>query len=98
VYSEMVLGAPPFQGESTDEIFDNINNYRRILPSTLEQYREHISPEFFSLISGFLCEPNKRLGKNLPEMQNHPFFKKANIDWNNLENMEPPFVPNPPQI
>jgi len=98
VFFEMVLGAPPFQGESTDEIFDNINNYKRILPGTLEQYREHISTEFFSLISGFLCEPSKRLGKNLEEIQNHPFFKKANLDWSHLEKMEPPFVPNPPQI
>jgi len=98
VFFEMVLGAPPFQGESTDEIFDKIINYKRILPGTLEQYREHMSPEFFSLISGFLCEPSKRLGRDIEQIKNHPFFTRAKIDWNNLVNMEPPFVPTNPSV
>lgn len=96
VFFEMILGAPPFQGDSPDEIFENIDNWRQIIPDTLEQYKEHMSPEFFSLIKGFLCEANDRLGRDLSKIQNHAFFTKVKLDWHNLDKIEPPFVPNNP--
>ena len=53
-----------------------------------------ISDCAFDLISK-LCETdvNKRLGKNVDDIKNHPFFK--DIDWKMLEQkkLQPPFVP-----
>ena len=36
---------------------------------------------------------DNRLGyKGAEDIKSHPFFKK--IDWNNIKNMKPPFIPD----
>eukprot|EP01125_Pyxidicula_operculata_P003243 TRINITY_DN1374_c0_g1_i1.p1 TRINITY_DN1374_c0_g1~~TRINITY_DN1374_c0_g1_i1.p1 ORF type:complete len:439 (+),score=99.47 TRINITY_DN1374_c0_g1_i1:75-1391(+) len=90
-FFEMVLGTPPFQGDSPEEIFEILKDYKKVIPTMFEQYREYLSPECYSLLKGFLCDPEERLGKDLKKLQSHPFF--AGIDWNNLINLTPPFVP-----
>lgn len=38
-------------------------------------------------------DPKKRLGsKGIQEIKDHPFFK--GLDWENIKNMNPPFVPH----
>lgn len=91
-FFEMIMGTPPFAGETPQEVFENIQNWRTVLPALLESYKEYMSPPCWSLVAGMLAEPGQRLGaKGLAEFQAHPFF--AGLDWNNLHSEEPPFIP-----
>jgi serine/threonine protein kinase len=91
-FFEMIMGTPPFAGDSPQEVFENIQNWRTVLPALLQSYSEYMSPECFSLITGMLAEPGQRLGsKGIEEFKQHPFF--AGLDWNNLHAEEPPFIP-----
>lgn len=92
LFFELVLGIPPFTGQSIQEVFDNIANWETRLPQILEQYKSYLSPPCYDLLCGLLCDSSKRLGKNgISELQNHPFFE--GLDWTRLEEEEPPFVP-----
>jgi len=88
---EMVTGNPPFEGTTPQEVFDNITSWQIKLPKILSDFRQHLSEEFILLISGFLCEPEKRFGNDLNTLKKHAFFKT--VDWDNLRNMRPLFVP-----
>jgi len=90
-FFECILGVPPFQADTAEEIFENITNWKKVLAPLWQQYGSMISPECFSLLNSLLCEKEKRLGKDLREIQTHPFFK--NLDWANLDKVTPPFVP-----
>jgi serine/threonine protein kinase len=90
VFFEMVLGAPPFEGDTPHEIFSNINQWRNIIPDLLQRYSDQMSPGLNSLIAGMLCEKEKRLGRDVDDFRKHEFF--AGLDWDNLQRMEPPFV------
>jgi len=91
VFFEMIFGCPPFQGDSVDELFAEIDLWREKLPKLFEQNKDHLSPTCYSLLTGFLCDPEHRLGRDLDQMKAHPFFKA--VDWDNLMSMTPPFVP-----
>jgi len=93
VFFEMIFGCPPFQGDSVDELFAEIDLWREKLPKLFEQNKDFLSPSCYSLLTGFLCDPEHRLGRDLEEMKAHPFFKDAKVDWDNLMSMTPPFVP-----
>lgn len=89
---ELVLGIPPFTGQSIQEVFDNIANWETRLPQILAQYSSYLSPICFDLLSQLLCDPSKRLGKNgISEIKKHPFF--SGLNWDLLFHEEPPFVP-----
>lgn len=87
---EFMTGFLPFNDTSPEKIFDNIKNKRMKWPPILE---ETLSESARKLLKDFLnYDPEKRLGsKGVEEIKNHDFFKP--IDWDNLRNMEPPFVP-----
>ena len=92
LFFELVLGIPPFTGQSIQEVFDNIANWETRLPQILEQYSSYLSPPCYDLLCGLLCDSSKRLGKNgIADLQKHPFFE--GLDWTKLEEEEPPFVP-----
>jgi len=89
---ELVLGIPPFTGQTIQEVFDNIANWETRLPQILEEYSTYLSPTCFDLLSQLLCDPSKRLGRGgIAEIKKHPFF--AGLDWDRLLEEEPPFVP-----
>jgi len=90
VFFEMVLGAPPFEGDTPHEIFSNINQWKNIIPDLLQKYADQMSPALNILLAGMLCEKDKRLGREIDDFKKHTFF--ADIDWDNLHAMEPPFV------
>jgi len=94
VFFEMLLGAPPFEGDTPYEIFENINKWKTIIPNLLETYSDSMAPECKLLLEGMLCEKEKRLGREINDYKNHVYFK--DLDWDNLHDVEPPFVPNPP--
>ena len=86
---EMLYGFPPFYSDKSYETCEKVKNYLHylIFPQNIK-----ISDEAKDLITKLLSEPNLRLGKNgSEEIKSHPFFK--DINWNNLKEMKPPFVP-----
>mmetsp|Transcript_737 Transcript_737/g.610 ORF Transcript_737/g.610 Transcript_737/m.610 type:complete len:156 (+) Transcript_737:511-978(+) len=59
-------------------------------PKAIEDSLSEGATEFIKDLLNY--DPKKRLGhKNFEDIKNHNFFK--GLDWNNIRNMEPPFVP-----
>ncbi|XP_068767552.1 citron Rho-interacting kinase isoform X11 [Struthio camelus] len=83
---EMIYGRSPFTEGTSAKTFNNIMNFQRFLkfPEDVK-----VSSEFLDLIQSLLCGQKERLGYE--GLCCHPFFCK--IDWNNIRNSPPPFVP-----
>ncbi|KAK2523015.1 Cit [Columba guinea] len=83
---EMIYGRSPFTEGTSVKTFNNIMNFQRFLkfPEDVK-----VSGEFLDLIQSLLCGQKERLGYE--GLCCHPFF--SNIDWNNIHNSPPPFVP-----
>ncbi|NXF80364.1 CTRO kinase, partial [Sclerurus mexicanus] len=83
---EMIYGRTPFTEGTSAKTFNNIMNFQRFLkfPEDVK-----VSSEFLDLIQSLLCGQKERLGYE--GLCCHPFFSK--IDWNNIRNTPPPFVP-----
>ncbi|NWU61830.1 CTRO kinase, partial [Pterocles burchelli] len=83
---EMIYGKTPFTEGTSAKTFNNIMNFQRFLkfPEDVK-----VSSEFLDLIQSLLCGQKERLGYE--GLCCHPFFSK--IDWNNIRNSPPPFVP-----
>jgi len=94
LFFEMIFGAPPFSGNSAEELFQEVAQWKDNLPKLFEEQKDHISAECYSLLTGFLCDIEDRLGSDLQKIQAHPFF--AGINWNKLHQMTPAFVPTSP--
>lgn len=78
---EFLTGFPPFNDETTDKIFDNINNLRIPWNDIQIGYNEgQMSPEAEDLIKKLLIlDPEKRLGRHsINDIKNHPFFRGEN--------------------
>ena len=93
IFYEMLIGFPPFfsKYDSPKETGLKIKNFKKYLQIPKEK-EENISQEAKQLIFDFLCEREKRLGKNgIDEIKKHIFFK--NFDWDNVRDMVPPFIP-----
>ncbi|NXX93271.1 CTRO kinase, partial [Centropus bengalensis] len=83
---EMIYGRSPFAEGTSTKTFNNIMNFQRFLkfPEDVK-----VSSEFLDLIQSLLCGQKERLGYE--GLCCHPFFSK--IDWSNVRNSPPPFVP-----
>ncbi|NXE51043.1 CTRO kinase, partial [Casuarius casuarius] len=83
---EMIYGRSPFTEGTSAKTFNNIMNFQRFLkfPEDVK-----VSSEFLDLIQSLLCGQKERLGYE--GLCCHPFFSK--IDWDNIRNSPPPFVP-----
>lgn len=91
---ELVTGSPPFDGETPQQVFDNIIDWRTTLPLTLMEYEETVSPECLDFITKlFLCDAKERFNAKmgLARVFAHPFFKDFSIE--SIFNLEPPFIP-----
>ena len=95
---EMLLGGPPYNGNSPDEIFKHILSDKKDIEQSVGYNDDQISPEADSLINALLAKnPADRLGHNgAEEIKSHPFFQSVN--WAELRKEEPPFVPQPLNI
>lgn len=95
---EILLGEPPFIGDTPDEVFKNILSNTKVKEIPIGYNDDQISPEAASLINGLLTkEQINRIGYNgAVELKNHPFFQSVN--WDTLRSQEPPFVPKPIDI
>ncbi|KAM6246670.1 citron Rho-interacting kinase isoform 3-T4 [Porphyrio hochstetteri] len=83
---EMIYGRSPFAEGTSAKTFNNIMNFQRFLkfPEDVK-----VSSEFLDLIQSLLCGQKERL--DYEGLCCHPFFSK--VDWNNIRNSPPPFVP-----
>jgi len=91
---EFLCGVPPFNGDSPEEIYDNI--VKRKIPwdqITIGYGSDCVSPEAADLINKLLTlDPENRLGANdAMEIKKHPFFN--GIDWKNLRTQKAPIIP-----
>ncbi|XP_008585450.1 PREDICTED: citron Rho-interacting kinase [Galeopterus variegatus] len=83
---EMIYGRSPFTEGTSARTFNNIMNFQRFLKFPDDP---KVSSEFLDLIQSLLCGQKERL--KFEGLCCHPFFSK--IDWNNIRNTPPPFVP-----
>lgn len=85
---EFLVGITPFADETPQLIFDNILS--RVIEWPEEE--EALSPPAVDLILNLLStDPKKRL--RLHDLKQHELFKS--INWNDLLNEQPPFIPRP---
>ena len=96
---EFLFGYPPFNGDSPDQVFDNILHRRIAWPDDDDV---DVSDEAKNLINEMIqLEPRNRLGANKEdkfesggaEIRAHSWF--AEINWETLLEDEAQFVPNP---
>ncbi|XP_017600221.1 citron Rho-interacting kinase isoform X1 [Corvus cornix cornix] len=83
---EMIYGRSPFTEGTSAKTLNNIMNFQKFLkfPEDVK-----VSSDFLDLIQSLLCGQKERLGYE--GLCCHPFFSK--IDWNNIRNSPPPFIP-----
>ena len=97
IFYEMLFGSTPFFEGTQEQIIDKIINFKKYLVVPNKIRDKIISKEAQKLIFDFLENQDKRLGINgIDEIKNHPFFR--NLDWDNLRNTKPPFIPKPLRI
>jgi hypothetical protein len=86
---EFLIGITPFADQTPELIFENI--LQRIIEWP-EGPEEALSANAMDAIMYFLKPvPGERM--RLAQMKQHELFK--NVNWNNLLNEQPPFVPRP---
>uniref|UniRef100_A0A4W3HT81 non-specific serine/threonine protein kinase n=1 Tax=Callorhinchus milii TaxID=7868 RepID=A0A4W3HT81_CALMI len=83
---EMIYGKSPFVEGTAAKTFNNIMNFQRFLKFPEEP---KVSKEFLDLVQSLLSGAKERL--DYEGLICHPFF--TNIDWNNIRQVPPPFVP-----
>uniref|UniRef100_A0A087XQK4 Citron Rho-interacting kinase n=1 Tax=Poecilia formosa TaxID=48698 RepID=A0A087XQK4_POEFO len=83
---EMIYAKSPFSDATSTKTINNILNFQRYLKFPEEP---HASKQFVDLVRGLLCGARERLGYQ--GLRCHAFF--SNVDWNNLRQVPPPFVP-----
>lgn len=86
----MLVGYPPFFSDSASDTCKKILNWKSNLAIP---DKTRISDEALDLIKRLIVDVDKRLGYNGAEdIKKHPFFRK--INWDDLINTVPPFIPD----
>ncbi|XP_071376611.1 citron Rho-interacting kinase [Centroberyx affinis] len=83
---EMIYAKSPFSGGTSAKTVHNILNFQRFLKFPEEP---RASKQFVDLVQSLLCGAKERLG--FQGLRCHTFF--SSVDWNNLRQVLPPFVP-----
>ncbi|XP_054883324.1 citron rho-interacting kinase isoform X3 [Poeciliopsis prolifica] len=83
---EMIYAKSPFSDATSTKTINNILNFQRYLKFPEEP---HASKQFVDLVQSLVCGARERLGYQ--GLRCHAFF--SNVDWNNLRQVPPPFVP-----
>lgn len=85
---EFMTGVPPFNDETPQKVFENILSRNIEWP----QDDEALSTEAVEAVEQLLeMDPTRR--PQADQMKAMPFFEP--IEWENMEAMPPPFIPNP---
>jgi serine/threonine protein kinase len=93
---EMLVGEPPFSGETADEIFEQVRNFgdafQRAIASSAGKADSPLSPGAGQVVLKLICDTSVRLGdEQVEDIKALPWFES--VDWNNLREAEPPFIP-----
>ncbi|XP_064210252.1 citron rho-interacting kinase isoform X4 [Anguilla rostrata] len=83
---EMIYMKSPFAEGTSTKTINNIMNFQRFLKFPNEP---KASRNFVDLVQGLLSGAQDRLG--FEDLRCHPFFSE--VDWSNLRQALPPFVP-----
>ncbi|XP_062339164.1 citron rho-interacting kinase isoform X2 [Osmerus eperlanus] len=83
---EMIYMKLPFTDSTSCKTMHNIRNFQSSLKFSEEPKS---SKQFVNLVQSLLCATRERLG--FEGLRCHPFF--SSVDWNNLRQVLPPFVP-----
>lgn len=94
---ECLVGSVPFRagnspdGDQFHAVRERVENHASILPSLLRRARQSNMTNEASerLLTGIICLREVRL--SIDQCRHEPFF--SNIDFSQLNSMEPPFVP-----
>jgi serine/threonine kinase 38 len=87
---EMLVGYPPFYSEDPMATCRKIVHWRHYLRFPNEPA---LSDEAYSLIRGFMCDVDKRLGtRSVEDIKSHPFLN--GIDFDKLYDRSPPHQPD----
>lgn len=90
---EMITSTTPFTSSSPEQVFENVMNFKKGHGIKGGELTGIASDECWNLIECLIEEPEKRIGKNgIADIKGHPWF--AGFDWDRIDDMEPPFVPN----
>ncbi|XP_060533319.1 citron Rho-interacting kinase [Cylas formicarius] len=83
---ELVIGNPPFQGQSSSSVYSKIMNHSNSLkfPSDIV-----LSQAYVGFVKALLVDPKARLSKS--KIRSHVVFKSVNFDT--LRDQVPPYVP-----
>ncbi|DAZ95225.1 TPA: hypothetical protein N0F65_003460 [Lagenidium giganteum] len=88
---ECLVGYTPFYADEPMQTCRKIINWRQTFAFPPEA-KAKLSPECMDFVRRLVCNADNRLGTNsLQELQQHPWFR--GLDWNNLRNMQSPYVP-----
>ena len=89
---EMLMGSPPYDGSTPDEVLSNIVNDHKEIEMDIGYSDEQISPDAATLIEALLeRNVDKRL-QNIKNIRDYSFFQ--GVDWTQLRQEEAPFVPH----
>eukprot|EP01114_Cavostelium_apophysatum_P015364 TRINITY_DN4162_c0_g1_i1.p1 TRINITY_DN4162_c0_g1~~TRINITY_DN4162_c0_g1_i1.p1 ORF type:complete len:965 (-),score=203.61 TRINITY_DN4162_c0_g1_i1:17-2884(-) len=90
---EMVVGFPPFMGDSPQEVFGNILDHENMLQFPEDSDDCSLSPQCEDFIRQLLSPVSIRLGRKsgYKDLMQHPFLKE--VKWAKLREETAPFVP-----
>ncbi len=93
LFFEMLTSTTPFEGETPEEVFKNILNYKECMSAIYKEAGDQISFQAKDFLEKTICEPEGRIGrKGLQDFKNLPLFQ--GFDWDNVRSMLSPFVPH----
>lgn len=89
---EMRFGLLPFFASKMEETYEKIKDHSSSL--TFDASVD-CSLQLKSLILSLLTSAERRLGRTSSEqVQQHPLYRAANVDWSKQWPLQPPFTPN----
>jgi len=87
---ELIVGFPPFLGETPQEVFGNILDHQDMLQFPGDEDEIKMSAQAQEFVRRLLAPAELRLA-GFSEIKQHLFLEK--IEWKQLRNKTPPFVP-----
>ncbi|KAI9294754.1 kinase-like protein [Neoconidiobolus thromboides FSU 785] len=90
---EYLSGFPPFTSPDPDEVWINLTRWEQVLVRPIFEdpnLNDNFTDLAWDLINCLVAPANRRYS-NFDQIKAHPYFNE--IDWDNLRESEPPFVP-----
>ncbi|KAI8057802.1 kinase-like domain-containing protein [Syncephalis plumigaleata] len=93
VLFEFLAGYAPFAGATTDEVWNNVRHWERVLErprfdNALANL--NFTDDAWNLITKLITHRERRISR-LETIQQHPYFQRTN--WKDLRGQQAPFVP-----